>query len=70
MHNKKNDHQESRFLEAPFIRMLRMLSASLKSQETFMYTVFLILHYILSTFGQMIREEFLMQKSCCRFDLK
>ena len=30
---KKNDHQESRFLEAPFVRMLRMRSASLKIQK-------------------------------------
>ena len=31
MDNKKNDDEDqSRFLEAPFVRMLRMQSASLK----------------------------------------
>ena len=32
MDNKKNDKNESRFLEAPFVRMLRMRSASLKTK--------------------------------------
>ena len=31
MDNKKNDEDESGFLEAPFVRMLRMRSASLKN---------------------------------------
>ena len=29
---KNDDHHQSRFLEAPFVRMLRMRSASLKIQ--------------------------------------
>ena len=42
MDNKnKNDEDQSRFLEAPFVRMLRMRSASLKIDKTQNYDLFI-----------------------------